>query len=256
MLFDKCQSNGNSKNFDEETKNRCKEGHAISSNIEFKVLKEIVQTIKTKKDHIITNLNAQVTRLYPEKEKKFMDGLLSGLISRFFDKNKNTPTANNKPDPGQGAEAQTRITNVSKFVSSLVKRLFNEKNDEPTNTDTNVQVSDEIQQVQLMKISEKDLKESFYISLTVWAKEKINVLSSREHKEKVDPRVLLLRGESCESEYSEADSDEIQLAASSACFLQPSGQNSTVRVQEKPPIEDKIPPTLLTRLVGQRFFFK
>lgn len=251
-LFDRCQSTENTKHFDPESKNT--EGHAISSNIEFKVLKEIIQTIKNKKDHLITNLNAQVTKLYPEKEKKFVDGLLSGLIGRFFDKNKNTPSVNNdQPNPAQGVDTPKRITNVTKFVSSLVKRLFNEKNDEIMSTDKTEQAPNEIQQVELMKISEKDLKESFYISLTAWAKEKINVLSFREHKEKVKPRALLLRGESCDSEYSELDSEEYQLAASTACFLEPDEKKSAVEVEAKSlnddSKQDKTPPHLLTRLL-------
>lgn len=178
---------------DEEI-NRQSKDDIVPSSVEFRALKEIVETIKHKKDHLIANINSKVMKLYPEKEKRFVNELVSAVVGKMFDRNDDNNEKNHD-------DAQKRLPNITQFVSSLVKRIFKDKNDE-TESDDNVEpFPDSTKCDSLLKENEDAFKQSLYESISAWAREKMALLSNE--------RLKLLNGiprkDSCDSENSEID---------------------------------------------------
>lgn len=140
-------------------------------------------------------------KLYPEKETRFVNDLVSAVVGKLFDRNTNDDVDKPSEDPASPSQKR-RGPNIKVFVSLLVKKLFKDKNDEEATNDDVEQFPDATKNDDMVQVNEDALTQSLHESLFAWAKEKFALLSREQQKSLIE---AVPREDSCDSEYSEAD---------------------------------------------------
>ncbi|XP_001641809.3 alkylated DNA repair protein alkB homolog 8 isoform X2 [Nematostella vectensis] len=102
-----------------------------NSTSEFHALRELLLTLKNRKELLMSNINAQVVKLHSDKDAGRLNTLLSKLLKTLFDERETEKKIGSDPDKERG------LPNIPNLLSAFVKKIFKEKDEKQlVNNDT------------------------------------------------------------------------------------------------------------------------